>query len=281
MTSEVVVRYALPDMGLSDVVAIYLEITVSGEGASQDMLPPEMSSIRMAVSGDWCHGPSQSDLKPARSPKLLFGTSSKAQWVRGQRGTVFCIGLHPLAWPKLLHRKADAYVDKEVPLADIWGAAADRLFDQISACGGFDARVAAVNQALHQQEGRGIRSELAAQIMAIRLAVADPDCGTVEDLAARVGINQAKLARLTKACFGFNPKLLIRRERFRRMLHRADANSYRDWRAFIEAQYVDQSHLIRDFQHFMGLAPSHYMALERPFVAAAFATFRKMMGSAG
>jgi AraC-like DNA-binding protein len=279
MATEVKVRYALPDMSLIDVVAIYLEITIAGDEASQDMIPPEMSSIRMAISGDWWHGATQETLRPNLSPNLLFGTSSKAQWAKGQSGTAFCIGLQPLAWPRLLGKKAIDFVDRDVPLASIWGAQADILFDVLQNCSDFEARVAATDQVLIADEGLSVHPSIAEQIMAIRTAIADPDCGSVDDLARRVGVNQAKLARLTRACFGFAPKLLIRRERFRRMLHRADASSYGEWRAFIEGQYVDQSHLIRDFKHFMGLAPSHYMALKRPFVAAAFATFRQLMSA--
>jgi AraC-like DNA-binding protein len=115
-------------------------------------------------------------------------------------------------------------------------------------------------------------------IMAIRMALADPDCATVEQLSERTGLNQPRLLRLCKACFGFAPKILIRRARFLRMLHRIDAHSYENWSDFIDSQYVDQSHLIRDFRAFIGMAPSRYMALERPYVAAAFAAFRAMMG---
>ena len=114
--------------------------------------------------------------------------------------------------------------------------------------------------------------------MAIRLALGDPDCGSTEELAARTGVSRRKLERIAGACFGFPPKMLIRRERFRRMLHRADAMSYSQWRDFLDLQYVDQSHMIRDFNYFMGMPPSRYFALERPFVSAAFQAFWAMLG---
>jgi AraC-like DNA-binding protein len=275
--SPIAIKYALPDPHLFDVVAAYLQISITGDDMVEDILPPDMASIRVLVSGEWMHGEKRDSMEAYTQTPTLCGPTSKSLWTRG-KGIAFCIGLHPLAWAAIFGQRADAMCDAIVPLADILGPAAKAHFDTLSQCATFEERVAAANIWLLANRKTSVEPGLATQIMTVRLALADPDCATVEALADRLSISQPSLTRLCKRHFGFSPKPLIRRARFRRMLHRVDARSYDNWRAFIDAQYVDQSHLIRDFQFFLGRSPSQYMALDRPYVAAAFAAFRKMMG---
>jgi AraC-like DNA-binding protein len=271
------IRYALPDPHLFDVVAAYLQISITGDQAVEDLLPPDMASIRVSVSGAWMHGEKRDSMQVYTQTATLCGPTSKALWTRG-KGVAFCIGLHPLAWAAIFGQRADDMCDAIIPLSDSISPAAKLHFDALSDCETFEERVAAANIWLMANRKASVEPGLATQIMTVRLALADPDCATVEALADRLHISQPSLTRLCKRHFGFSPKPLIRRARFRRMLHRVDARSYDNWRAFIDSQYVDQSHLIRDFQFFLGRSPSQYMALDRPYVAAAFAAFRKMMG---
>ena len=209
---------------------------------------------------------------------MLSGPTSHARWLSGKGGKGFAVGLQPLAWPCLFAAKASQFAEIDTPLEALWVTDTGALVAQLITCPDFESRVEAVNHFLLAKRGHA-DADLAAQLAAVRLALADPECASVEELAARAGMSQSRLLRLTMATYGFTPKLLIRKERFRRMLHRADFLSYENWREFIEQQYVDQSHLIRDFKRFLGLAPSQYMALERPFVAAGFAEARRLLGS--
>jgi AraC-like DNA-binding protein len=276
--SHVEIRYALPDPYLFDIIAAYLEITISGEEMVEDLLPPDVASIRIALSGTWMQGRHREEMAAYQSPLMLCGTSSTAHWTRG-KGKAFCIGLHPAAWSALVGRRANTLEDQAIPLSDVFGQTSDALFDALMQPNDFEDRVAGANTWLLAHRRHDAEPGTSAVIMAVRLALADPDCATVATLSARAGISQPSLARLCKRHFGDSPKALIRRARFRRMLHRIDARSYDDWRTFIDTQYVDQSHLIRDFKFYLGLSPSQYMALDRPYVAAAFAAFRKMMNA--
>jgi methylphosphotriester-DNA--protein-cysteine methyltransferase len=49
-----------------------------------------------------------------------------------------------------------------------------------------------------------------------------------------------------------------------RMLGALQARPYSEWPDYIDPQYVDQSHMIRDFKYFMGMSPRQYLALPRP-----------------
>ncbi len=274
--AEVAVRYAMPDPALFDLVPVYLEVSISG-GAVTDLVPPDMPSLQFLVNGNWDHGPTRTAMAPVPSRAGLHGTSSKAHWFGG-RGTGFAIGLHPLVWPGLFGKRAIELRDQVMPLTEYLGQPWQALEVGISEAPDFEARVATANAFLLQQRRPAVRDSIQSQLLAIRLGLADPDCGTTEELAFRAGISRRQLERIAQLCFGFPPKMLIRRERFRRMLHRADAMSYSQWRDFLDLQYVDQSHMIRDFKYFMGMPPSRYFALERPIVSAAFQSFWAMLG---
>ncbi len=274
--SEVRMRYAFPHPQLFDLVAIYIETSVIGAEPIEDLVPPDMASIRFGLSGHWQDGAAGSPLLDRSDNAWLYGPLSKAHWMRGAAGSGFAIGLHPLAWPVWIGQKADRLVDRAEPLFGYWGEGAAQFTVELRDCATFEERVAATNRYLLERPRLNQDAELTRLITVLRTALADPDCASAKDLSDRTGLSPSRLARLTNATFGFTPKLLILRERFRRMLHRADLLSYNNWRDFIESQYSDQSHLIRDFQRFLGMPPSQYLGLERPFVAAAFTEFRRL-----
>ncbi len=277
--TEIAVRYAFPDPVLAPTVAAYLELQVGPGEMPVDLLPPDIATIGIPVSGHWHQGETRHLLTPVSPDGIFFGNSSHARWGGGTDGTAFFVAFYPLAWPLLLKAQADRFANKMVPLSTLFAGAGGDLANAVQAGGDFAGRVAAANACLVGQLSSNADAGTVAIIRAIGSALGDPACGTVEQMAERAGASPSRVARIAKASFGFAPKLLIRRARFRRMLHRMDAHSYADWRDYIDAQYVDQSHLIRDFRYFMGFSPRAYMALERPYIAAAFAAFRAMMGA--
>jgi AraC-like DNA-binding protein len=272
------VRYSFASPPLFDSIVAYLEIEISGGGPLEDLLPPDWASIALAVSGNWEQGADRHNLAPISDSAPLYGMKTKANWVRGGPGLAFCIGISPHGWASLFNNNAEAYANKIAPLADMMGDDANILLAQARECGGFFERVAMANSFFETRLARHGKKVRGAELALIKAALADPDCGTVEEMTERVGISQSRLVRLTKASYGFSPKLLIRRERFLRMLHKMEARPYAEWRDFIDQQYVDQSHLIRDFNEFMGLSPTRYLALDRPFLNAAMDSLRRMMG---
>lgn len=271
------VQYGFASPELFGTIAAYIQIDVAGEGVVRDLLPPDVSAISVPVSGRWAHAAIGEPDSQDETLPTLFGNTSKAHWADGESGTAFLAVLFPLAWPKLLQMPADRFSNRVEPLAMVLGARADALDRAVKAADGFEARKQAANAFFESLRAAAPPVPAAATIRAIGEALADPACASVEEMAQRAGVSQAKLARVARAAYGFPPKLLIRRARFRRMLHRMDAHTYADWRDYIDDQYVDQSHLIRDFRFFMGMSPRRYMALERPVVAAALETFRRMM----
>jgi len=106
-------------------------------------------------------------------------------------------------------------------------------------------------------------------------ANAERDLGSVTggaeiaELVERLGMNIRSLERLSRRAFGFPPKLLIRRQRFLRSLARFMLDPSLKWLGALDYHYHDQSHFVRDFRRFMGMVPSAYARLDKPFMIAA------------
>ena len=83
----------------------------------------------------------------------------------------------------------------------------------------------------------------------------------VEDIADSAGISTKHFIKLFTQTLGVTPKLYLRTLRFEQAITRAQDQAIVDW-ADIAAHcgYYDQSHLIRDFKQFTGLAPGRYIA---------------------
>ncbi len=245
---------------------------IDGDSSVRDLLHPEWANIRLSLAGQWQFGPNIGSLAMMPDTAMVHGATRKAQWVEGGPGRAFCIALLPSAWPKLLKAAAERYADRLVPLTSFWDERESvELETALQSAPDFEARVAIANANLSARMttaeiGWGDQGEL----RELNEALSDPDCATVEALADRVGISQSRLSRQCRLVYGFTPKLLLRRQRFLRMLHVMEQRPYSEWRDFIDGQYVDQSHMIRDFKAFLGLAPSRYFALERPLLRAAF-----------
>ncbi|MGH8336727.1 MAG: helix-turn-helix domain-containing protein, partial [Gammaproteobacteria bacterium] len=94
------------------------------------------------------------------------------------------------------------------------------------------------------------------------------DISSVADLADATGISQQRLERLSRRVFGFPPKRLLRRQRFLRTLGTVMMDPELKWTAALDDQYFDQAHFNRDFQEFMGMSPSGYLAMQRPISIA-------------
>ena len=50
-----------------------------------------------------------------------------------------------------------------------------------------------------------------------------------------------------------------------------------EWPNFLYPQYTDQSHMIRDFQHFIGMAPTRYFSMDRPLLTAVFRSLSRLI----
>ncbi len=264
--------FVLPDERLRAFIPAYWDIVVTGPGVVEDLLRPEWMAIRMVFSGTWLFGSDKSKLAPLPDKAILHGVAMRAQWAQGTEGRIFCAAIMPMGWHRLLDGDASDCSDQVSPLHTVLGDGTDLLFASVEHAADLEARVVAADDFFLARLAHTQRTGISDQIEAVSLAIADAECATVKELAKRADMSAARLARFTKKHFGFLPKKLIQRQRFLRMLHSMEGMSVGQWPHFLDPQYVDQSHMIRDFHKFIGMSPTQYFAMERPLLAAVFQT---------
>jgi AraC-like DNA-binding protein len=152
--------------------------------------------------------------------------------------------------------------DAHVCMADVWGPAEalqHRLAQQAAPAEIFrilgEALVAAATP------DRSMHSTTA---WALAVAERSRVLGVAE-LARRVETGPKRLIRLFTDDTGLTPKRYLRIVRFERVLADVYARPGVDWaRVADEHGYVDQSHLIRDFNAFAGMTPERYLSRRGP-----------------
>jgi AraC-like DNA-binding protein len=118
-----------------------------------------------------------------------------------------------------------------------------------------------------------------AAIAAAHEALHDPRVNSVTDWAAALGLSPRQLERLSLRYFGLSPKRLLRRQRLLRTLAQMRTGSNDTWSQSLDEDYTDQSHFIREFQYYMGMSPTAYLAWAQPFMAEAWARRQALLGA--
>jgi AraC-like DNA-binding protein len=257
----------------------FWEATAIGEEPVKELLFPEWSNLRITLSGEWHIGRLESDISTPTLGIALQGVAKTPQWTSGKGGAVFSVGILPTAAKRFFGVNAEKVADKTIPLADLVGGRANRFRTDLQEAPDFQSRVEITNAFLLRLLEETPPDPNHDALISILQSINHPDCTTVADMVDATGISQPRMARLTRASFGFTPKVLLQRQRFLRMARSMHGLTPSNWRDFMDPQYVDQSHMIRDFKRFIGLSPTRYFALKRPFVQAARRQIiAKMMG---
>lgn len=276
MIAPVAVTFHRPSPAFAELVTSYYFVTVSDPAIEvEDLLHPEWANIRLCLDRRWYlpDGEGGFNLAP---DAVLFGPTSRARAVRCGGGRIVGIGLTPLGWARLVGGIAARVADRFVDLREAHGAEVDAL---LGALAGVDdeARIVAL---LDAYLGRVARPLPAASALtrAVHRALLDPASDTVEAFAAALGVTQRQLSSICRRDFGFTPKLLLRRQRFLRTLGTMRDRPDQPWSSLIDPTYADQSHFIREFRRFTGMAPNAYFALPRMMLRPAQAERSRALG---
>lgn len=148
------------------------------------------------------------------------------------------------------------------PLQDLIGSAALRLRERLLDTASVAARLDLVEDWLLDicVSGRSVHP-----LVHWTLARIHQSGGRVraEELAREAGCSRKYLGSVVSRTVGLPPKSLARIHRFQHALNRLGTT--RDWAELAaDCGYYDQSHLIRDFQQFSGLAPAAFLRSAQP-----------------
>lgn len=269
------VTYHLPAERLREAITTYYLVKVAGPGTVRDQIFPEWPNFRLIISGAWEAKFPDVDVEPVPADGVT-GTLERAVWVTGTAGLMVGVGLMPQGWPRFSDLPADAFANRMRPLADVLGPAAGELRARLCAADGDEALFAVLDEVLGRLMREGPEAELVA---AAHAALQDPNVQTVADWAEAFELSSRQLERFSRRYFGLPPKRLLRRQRLLRTLAAMREANEGTWTQFLDSQFTDQAHFIREFNYYMGMSPGAYLARTQPFMAEAWKRRMALLGA--
>ena len=272
-------RIVQPCEALRPYVSGYYVSEIDSAVPITDLSVPEWGSIRLIYAGGFAVETGFDAGQFIRN-SVVQGPSSKAVGFTIQFCHMVGIGLLPAGFARLWNADIGRITDRSRPLESMIGDAVPKLIGAIGNARSIDDRFGIAESYLLTRLRDTPPNAASEEVSRIQALLNNPMIGDAEQLARAMGRNPSALARLCKKHFGFAPKLLLRRQRFLRMLDALHARPYAEWPEFLDPQYTDQSHMIRDFRYFMGTSPTRYLALPRMVQKASAAHRSAALGSA-
>ncbi|WP_372787059.1 helix-turn-helix domain-containing protein [Phenylobacterium sp.] len=271
------VTYHLPAEGLREAITTYYLVKVTGPGTVRDQIFPEWPNFRLILTGQWEATFPDVDAEPVPTDGVT-GALERAVWVSGNAGLMVGVGLMPQGWPRFTTLPAEAFTNRMRPLGDAIGPVADELRARLIAAApdGDEALFAVLDEVLARLMTPAPEAILVAKAHA---ALQDPAVQTVADWAESFELSSRQLERFSRRYFGLPPKRLLRRQRLLRTLAAMREANEGTWTQFLDSQFTDQAHFIHEFNYYMGMSPSAYLARTQPFMAEAWKRRMALLGA--
>jgi AraC-like DNA-binding protein len=267
-----------PSEALRPYVSAYYLSDIDSATPISDLSVPEWGNIRLIDIGGFAVD-SGADAGQFVNEPMLQGPSSKAVHFTIKHCRMVGIGILPAGFAKFWNSDLGRIADTSEPLVSTMGGMTETLMQAVRDAAAPDEKFGIVDKFLLGLLGDATFRDASDEVLHVHTLLNDPAMAHMEQLADAVGCSPVALARFCKRRFGFPPKLLLRRQRFLRMLDALHARPYGEWPDFLDPQYTDQSHMIRDFHYFMGMSPTHYLALPRMVQKSSAAHRAEALGS--
>lgn len=239
------------------------------EGAViEDFLLAETAFVRCLIRGDWAAETSPGQWNTAGNI-VFFGANSRPLRVRVKGGfAVTGFAIRPRGWHALFHEPHNLLADKMLPLPDLWGELATRMFAGVAAATDDTAQLVAMESALRERIALIHAPEVDMQMARFEAIARTDSTIRVEDAAHDVGLSMRQLERRCLATFGLTPKAILRRSRFL-----DSATAFRGFSTPNECEldalrYFDQSHMNREFRRYTGMTPRTFANASTPLQTA-------------
>ncbi|RZA19222.1 MAG: AraC family transcriptional regulator [Lysobacteraceae bacterium] len=181
--------------------------------------------------------------------------------VRGTQGPSAVVGVHfkPGGAAAFLGGALPELRNRTELLEDLWGAAACELRERLQEAASPQLALRLLDSLLTQRlAGSAPQDPLVAAALAAFQR--DPASARVAPVLGASGCSTARFIHRFEQTVGLTPKRYARVLRFGVMLPSLMRAGPRDWaEVAASAGYFDQSHLIREFRHFAGMAPGAYV----------------------
>ena len=191
--------------------------------------------------------------------KVLGPIKRKYQFEMLGKGDIIGVKFNLGALAHLLSQEVEHYCDKEWKVEEIFPINPKHLLAKISKAKDDGSRVQMLERAFKESK-TGMQSTTIAQLIELQTLIkSNADITSVANLSELAGMSTRKIQRLFQRNVGVSPKWLIRKYR----LHQALALIENDKMNIVDIAgwlgYSDQSHLIRDFNDFIGVTPGVYV----------------------
>lgn len=172
------------------------------------------------------------------------------------------IRFRPGMAPTLVGLPASELLNADVPLDDVWGAAASHLLDSAGRSLSAKAKLVALQETLVARLPHAAPADDLVQAGIV--ALTQRANARVRELADLLGVGERQLLRRFDAAVGYGPKTFGRVLRFQRAVRLGSemAVAGRLSLAHLAATlgYADQAHLAREFAEYAGVPPTYLLA---------------------
>lgn len=148
------------------------------------------------------------------------------------------------------------FLNRLVPVHDIFGAASVHWTDQLYAMDGPEAKVKALEALLFSLVN--VKHDTYKTLQLISVVKQQATDNTITSICDQTGIHYKKLERIFSHHTGYNPKNFSRVIRFYRTLKEMTRRQAPLTQVGLQHGYYDQAHFIRDFKTFTGRAPGQF-----------------------
>ncbi len=193
---------------------------------------------------------------------FLMGQMTRPLALDPSKGTPGIMGVrfHPAGVRAMVGAAMNEFTDQHLRVADIAPAATEALVDEVATAPNAAARAAAMQRFVAARAADHARfQDTHVGRWTSRLARASGAI-SVSDLAREADLSPRQLERRFRDQVGISPRLYANVVRFRSVFDLLSSESRPDWATLAAgAGYFDQSHMIRDFQRFLGCSPTAFL----------------------
>jgi AraC-like DNA-binding protein len=193
---------------------------------------------------------------------FLMGQMTRPLALDSSHGAPGIMGVrfHPAGVRHMIGAAMNELTDQHLKFADIAPAATAALVDEVASAPNAAARAGAMQRFVADRAADHARFQ-DAHVGRWTSRLARTGGGmSVTDLAREADLSPRQLERRFRDQVGISPRLYANVVRFRSVFDSLNSGSKPDWATLaLGAGYFDQSHMIRDFQRFLGCSPTAFL----------------------
>lgn len=223
-----------------------------------DLTRADMAQLRFMLKGGGVYQFQDGHSAPTPEICLLGPTTGATRFQLDAPTRVFGISILPLGWLALHGGDASLLADRLQDMAAGGGGFWSDLLDDLRRIDDVEEASAHIWTRLSERI-EPVPDSMVRFVAATDAWLSDEGSPQLGALVEATNLSARQVARLTNRLYGASPKLLARKYRALRCAARLVID-HQPWQELCEdGTFYDQSHLIREIKHFLGLTPHQLM----------------------